>query len=428
VAARGGTVLLTHYSQVGRPFPARPYDSPVPTDWALALHPIHPAHAGSSPVVLVFLAVLVVSSIAVLWPGPRPTRERQEDVPLEPWTGRLTAPQVATRTVGVVLLVLTVLTGRLGSNSELLNLAPALAVGFGWPALVFASAVAGPVWRRLDPWDALARGLGGAAGERASDVRLALIPASALAWYLAAYPDALSPRSVGLALGVYAVAMVAGALAAGRIAWLSRVDVFGILFSWLARMPRGRLRSWRPPRGAELVLGVLAGGLAFGQIRTSAIWGELNVARGALVYATLAELASALLVAGALWALARWALRVGAGGSVAAAALPAVASIALVVAMARSRLFTSLQLLPSLVSDPFGAGSDLFGTRDLGILPPLDPLALAGVQLTTLFLGHVAGAIVLAGRAPREGRRPGIVALSFLVSIGVVAVGVAPGL
>ena len=404
----------------------------MPTAWALALHPIHPAHAGSSPVVFVFLAVLVVSSIALLWPGPRLGARAEEDeveeALLDPWAGGLTGPQVATRAVGVVLLVVTVLAGRVGSGSELLNLAPALAVGFGWPALVFASAVAGPVWRWLDPWDALARAFGAAAGERASDARFAIIPALALAWYLAVYPDALSPRSVGLALGVYAVVMVAGALATGRVAWLSRVDVFGILFSWLARLPRGRLRTWEPPRGAELLLGVLAGGLAFGQIRTSAIWGDLNVAPGAVAYATLADVGSALLVAGALWALARWALRIGAGGSVTAAALPAVASIALVVAMSRSRLFTSLQLLPSLASDPFGAGWDLFGTRDLGIMPPLEPLVLAGVQLATLLLGHLAGAVALAARAPREARRPGILALSLLVSIGVVAVAVAPGL
>ena len=394
-----------------------------------ALHPIHPQHARFSALVAAVGAVSLVVAIAAFWPEPREGRLADDLRPLDSWPGRLTWGQRVTRAVSVFLVALAVSAGRLGAEDGLSNIAPALVVGVAWPALLFVSAAGGPIWRWLDPWDGLARALGADGDDPArGDVRAAVVPALAVAWYLAVYVESAEPRAVGLALGVYSVLMVAGAVVVGRSAWLSRVEVFGLLFGWLARLPRGMLRSWDPPRGAELVLGALAGGLAFGLVRTSEVWGSLNVVEGATLYATLAMLGSAAVVALALWLLERWAARGGGRGSVTAAALPAVAAVALVVALARSRLFTSLQLLPALASDPFGAGWDLFGTRDLPILRPLDPLPLAGVQLAVLILGAVAGAIVLGRRVPRTGRRPAILALGLLVGLGVYVLSLAPGL
>jgi hypothetical protein len=44
---------------------------------------------------------------------------------------------------------------------------------------------------------------------------------------------------------------------------------------------------WEPPPGAEVLLGALTGGLLFGAIRRTELWGGLNVVPGAVVYATL---------------------------------------------------------------------------------------------------------------------------------------------
>ncbi|MGH2767314.1 MAG: hypothetical protein ACRDKA_15650 [Actinomycetota bacterium] len=380
-----------------------------------------------SPISVVVLAAAVVAAAALYWPA-RVSARVPSAVVFDPWSGGLDGRKWAGRVAGVAVLLLAVVTGRLGEPSELRNLAAPLLVGLAWPALLFVGAAAGPVWRSLDPWDGLVRALalGDRGGAPQDDVRWALAPAVAWAGYLSIYRTPLAPRSVGLVLAGYTIVMVAGALAVGRLRWLPRVELFGLMFSWLARLPRGALESWAPPRGAEVVLGALAGGLLFGLVRQSELWGALNVVPGATVWATLGFGGSCAAVAGLAWWAARWAIREGVAGSVTAALVPAVGAVALAVAMARSRLFTSLQLLPQLLGDPFGFGWDPFGIPGRPIEAPLGPTRLAAVQVATLVAGHVAGAIVLGRRAPAN-RGPGTASLVTLVIVGTLAILLAPG-
>lgn len=393
-----------------------------------------------SPLVAASLAVSLLIAVALLWPDRRPAGIPDHDVaPADPgdrvesWWGRLSRPQVVTRAVGVALLVLAVAAGRAGSERELDNIASALVIGAGWPLLVLGSALVGPVWRWLDPWDGVGRlferdpvgkpvGTGGPDGGT-RDVRTAALVALPWVWYLSAYPRTLSPRAVGAALAVYTIAMVAGSLALGRTAWLPRAELFGLLFGWVARLPRGLLGTWRPPRGAELVLGVLAGGLLFGAVRQSPLWGRLNVVPAAQAYAIVGVVAAAAGGAALLWFLARSAGRAGALGSVSVAAVPAVASLILALGMGRNRLFTSVQLLPRLASDPLGQGWDLFGTADWGIVAdPLGQTGLVAARVAVLMAGHLAGAILLARRAAPAARAPGTIALAATLAGGVAAV------
>jgi hypothetical protein len=338
---------------------------------------------------------------------------------------------VVTRSGAVSLLLLAVIAGRLGSSLQLRNIAPALVIGVAWPLLLLGSSLVGPVWRWVDPWDGLARpsdrgttsdGAGGS--ESATrDVWPAVVPALLWVWYLSAFPGSLDPRSVGAAAAVYTLGTLAGCLAFGRRRWLSRVEVFGMLFGWTARLPRGLLPSWRPPAGAEVVLGMLVGGLLFGALRRTSLWGALNTDPFALLYATVGLVSSCALVGGLLWGLERWSGRLGDAGAVTAASVPAVASVAVAIAMARNRLFTSLQLLPALASDPLGLGWDLFGTADWGLNPaPLGDLGLPLAQIAVLAVGHVAGAWVLSRRAELPQRRPGILALGLLATTAALAV------
>jgi hypothetical protein len=291
----------------------------------------------------------------------------------------------------------------------------------------------GPVWRWVDPWDSLARlgdrwvggGPAGEADNVTEDVWPAVVPALLWVWYLSVFPGSLEPPSVGAAVAVYTLATVAGCLAFGRKVWLSRVEVFGLFFGWIARLPRGWLVSWRPPRGAEVVLGVLAGGLLFGAVRRTSLWGALNVAPLALWYATAGLVASCALVGGVLWWLERWSGRLGVPGTVAAASVPAVASVALAFAMARNRLFTSLQLLPGSASDPLGLGWDLFGTAEWTLNPaPLGHVGLPLAQILVLVAGHVAGAWVLIRRAELPERRAATAAVAILSASAALAVSV----
>ncbi|HEV3475379.1 MAG TPA: hypothetical protein VG602_08440, partial [Actinomycetota bacterium] len=297
--------------------------------------------------------------------------------------------------------------------------------GTAWPLLLLASAAVGSVWRWIDPWDGAARLLerGEPGTETATDVRWAVIPALAWVWYVAAYPNSLSPRAVGTALALYTIVTVMGCLAVGRTVWMSRVEVFGLLFGWATRLPLGRLGVWRPPRGTELVLGVLGGGFLFGSIRGSELWGALNVGPLAGLLATIGLVATCTLAAATLTALARRASRRGVPGSVAAAAVPMVVAVGLNLAMARGRLLVSIQLLPRLAGDPFGRGWDLFGTG--GGLPPSSPLgpeALAATQVAILMVGGIVGAIVAGMRTSRAVRGPALAGVTLLGAGAVLAI------
>lgn len=388
-------------------------------------------HVPATPVLAV-LGVLLVAAVAAGWPSPtgrRPEGHTDENE-VTSWAGRLSRAQVACRALAIGVVLLAVLAGRIGPDNQLRNIAPALVIGAGWPLLVLAGSLLGAVWRWLDPWDGLARALErrGAeppdrSGESAGvEVWPVVVPALAWGWYLSAFQDSLSPRAVGTALAVYSIVTVAGCMAFGRTQWLPRVEVFGLLFSWMCRLPGRRLDSWVVPKGAEVVLAIVAGGLLFGPVRRSSLWGTLNVVSLASLYAAAGVIGASAAMGGLFWLLQRWSARLDAPGSLAAAVVPAVASVILAVAMARNRLFTSIQLLPILASDPLGRGWNLFGTAEWGLVPtPLGDWGLALAQAIVLVMGHLAGAVVLARRASRSGRLPAAVALCALLVSAALA-------
>jgi hypothetical protein len=382
-----------------------PYHGP-----ALA-HPLtQPFGLPVSPLVAGWITVALVLLVAFAVPCGEPGSHAREG---GSWAGSLSRPQSAVRVLAVALLVLAVVEGRVGENDELDNLAPALVVGAAWPLLVIASVAVGPVWRWLDPWDGIARVLTrGHADQAARHVWPAALVALPWVWYLSAYGDTLAPRSVGAIVAAYTLFTVAGCLVIGRRRWLSTSEPLGIVLSWMALLPRRRLADWEPPGGAEVLLGVLAGGVLFGAVRRSELWGDLNTARGALWLATLGVMLSAAAVAGLLVVTARWGAERGARAAAARAAVPAVAAIIVAVALDRNRLFTSVQLLPELLGAPFSPTLDP---------APLGTRGLLAAQLAVLAAGHAVGAAVPARRFGRDARAPAALGLSLLALASVVA-------
>jgi hypothetical protein len=374
-----------------------------------------------SPLVAAVAAAVGVVAVAFAVPAGRP-REEASWHDVASWSGSLSAAQFVTRVVAVGLLVLAIAAGRLGRDDELENLAPALVVGALWPLLVLASAVVGRAWRWIDPWDAVARAVSAHRGQTPGHVWPAVLVAVPWVWYLSAYSGTLRPRSVGAILAVYTVFTLAGCLAVGRRRWLSSAEPLGVFLSWLALLPLRRLADWAPPRGAEALLGVLAGGVLFGAVRRSELWGSLNTVEHASIVAALGVLAFCAAGYGLVaWTAARAGFRDVRGAAV-GAFVPAVAGIVVAVAMDRNRLFTSVQLLPGLLGDPFGRGWNLLGPSDQGLDPaPLGTTGLLWAQLGVLVAGHVAGAVVAARRAPRRAREPIGVGLAALAAGSVVA-------
>jgi hypothetical protein len=393
----------------------------------LLAHPLtQPFQLPVSPLVSAWACSAVVLLVAFAWPwgGRSPGRVSEREA--ASWEGALSIPRLLSRLVALAVLALCIAAGRLGTGDELENVAPALIVGAGWPLLVLVGALAGPVWRWADPWDTLARALGGGQGdEHSRNAWPAALVALPWVWYLGAYNDTLEPRSVGAMLALYTVFTVGGCLALGRRRWLSSFEPLGIVLSWLALLPQGRLPDWDPPRGAEALLGVLGGGVLFGAARRSELWGDLNTVDHAQLAASfgviVASAAGAGLVLG-MAAIARLESPVG-GPAAARAAVPAVAGIIVAVAMDRNRLTTSFQLLPQLLGDPFGRGWDLFGRAAAGLdAEPFGVRGLLVAQLAVLLAGHLAGAVALARRLQRPARVPIAVGLGILANLSVLAI------
>jgi hypothetical protein len=395
-------------------------------------HPVsgHP-HVDIPLALTAMVAALAVFVVAVAWPArrrPAPSGP-VEAVPLTAsWPGRLSASQVAVRALAVALLVVTVAAGRVGLDDELENIAPALVVGVSWPLLVLTSAVAGPVWRWLDPWDGTARVLGrepavdGRYGEPGT-VWPATATAFAVMWYVSAFADPLDPRAVGLALALYTVLTVSGCLALGRPRWLGSVEALGLVLSWVALLPRRRLADWAPPRGAEAVLGVFVGGILFGAVRGTGLWARLVGDPADPVTATLGLAVFCLVVAAVLAGVAHASEPLQARAGIARAVVPVVVAVSVAVALERYRFTTSLQLLPGLLGDPFGLGWDPLGPAVEGLDPtPVTPLTLLWLQLAVLAVGHLAGAVVVARGLRDRARLPAALVLVHLTAGSMAAV------
>jgi hypothetical protein len=386
---------------------------PLTEPFQLPISPLVAASAGAALVLLVAFAV------------PRGARRSDEKPEREvaSWARPLSAPQRAARVVAVAVLFLAIAAGRLGVDDELENLAPALVVGALWPLLVLASICLGPLWRWIDPWDSVARVLARNEPENeSSHVWPAVVVAVGWVWYLSAYGHTLSPRSVGAILALYTLLTVGGSLAVGRARWLSSAEPLGILLSWMALLPRRRLMDWSPPRGAEALLGVFLGGVLFGAVRRSELWGSLNTREQAEIYAAVGVVLFCAAAGGVLSLMAKSGEQLGAPGVAARAVVPAVAAIIVAVAMDQNRLTTSVQLLPGLFGDPFGRGWDLFGRSGAGLDPaPLGTTGLVSAQLGLVLAGYVIGAAVLARRVERADRGPVALLLAALASASVVA-------
>ncbi len=406
----------------------------LPTADVMLAHPVL-QHSGLAfpPLLVASIAAWGVFVVALALPERAPfigPAAAAASRPLSSWAGRLSPLQLITRALAVVVLLVTIAAARLGVDDQLENLAPALVVGAAWPLLVLVSIGLGPVWRWCDPWDSLARlGTRGEAGEVADQREDAaqVWPAAVLAlpwvWYLGATADPLDPRAVGIVLAVYSVVTLAGCVAVGRQRWLATAEPLGILLGWLALLPRGRLAGWQPPRGAEALLGVLVGGVAFGAVRRSQQWTGVDAATGAWAYAALALTASCAAVLLLLVLGRRVARPLRGEAGVARAVVPVVAAVVVAVALGRNRLTSSLQLLPGLIGDPFGRGWDLLGPAVDGLDPaPLGVNGLLTAQVAVLVLGHLIGAVVVAWRLDRRARMPTTVVLALLMAATVVAV------
>ena len=389
--------------------------------------------------------VLVVSfvALAVLWSQPLLAQDRF--APLPKLVGRALTSRVvdvACGAIGVGLLALVIWAGLAGTENIDRNLAPAfIYVGF-WLGLVPLSVLFGDVFRAINPWRAMGRLAGWLVGRRAPEPipyprGLGYWPAAAGLMAFATLElvsaDGDRPGSIALATLIYSGLTWFGMALYGVEAWTSRAEAFGVYFGLFARMSvferRGRQVGLRPPLsglarltplpGIAAVLAVMIGTVSFDglsggpefQERVQPITEFLRVDLGLgpkyaleLTYA-IGLVLCVLIVVGFY--------RLGIAGAsrvtprhdarrLAAEFAPSLVPIALAYVAAHyvSLLLFRGQGLAALASDPFGDGSDVFGTADW----PIDYGFVSAelfwyMQLGFIIAGHVAALVLAHDRA-----------------------------
>ena len=391
---------------------------------------------------------------------------------VRPWAARLGSGRTApawtdivqrvfapvTRAWGLVALTTVLIAGWGGPADPTSNIAPVAFYVVLWVGVLWASALIGPFWQALNPWDTLAGLLGAPIGPTPAPEPAgrslayshwpAAIGLFGFVWLELAYYEPSSPRVIAIGLTIYTVVMLAGAVRWGR-RWVQTGEAFTVLFGLVAlispigRRDDGRL-TWRVPfaglatlaprRGTVAVVVTVLGGTTFDGVTRTPWWGEqirltTGWERTAVNTLGLVVVIGLVVVA---YVAATWAA--AALGRTYRRESPqryihTLVPIALAYSVAHyfSLLVFEGQAAWRLMSDPFGRGWDVFGTANHQI----DYLALstgliAFVVTAAMIIGHVVGVVLAHDRAAEEvgGSRAAISQLPMAaVMIGLTVTG-----
>lgn len=333
--------------------------------------------------------------------------------------------EVACKIIGVALFGVVMFAAWLGKPSAATNLAPTAFLIWFWVGLQLVSVLVGDVYRAFNPY----RTIAGAAASLKARIRptlrspagddsrdgtggwIAVAMIAAYLWYELAYHSTDSPRSVAVFLTAYSAVMLGGAALYGRD-WVRTADGFAVLFkkiSLIAPLHRDQTRDLRlrtPLSGLTTLRGgvytvafilTVLGATTFDGFTRSSIWLDLagDLTGWEATFVNTLGLGVIVAFVALLYTLAIKVMAVVTGDSTRELAIEfAPTLVPIVVAYAVAHYFSALlldgQLLINLLSDPFGHGWDLFGTRDYAINWTLvSPAEIAWVQAVAIAVGHV---------------------------------------
>jgi hypothetical protein len=391
--------------------------------------------------------VLVVSFVALgaLWRRPLLER-RAEGRPLPPRAQKVLLGRPLRIVLGLLsvgLFGVVLWAAAFGEDSVAVNFAPTFVWVLFWLGLVPVVVLLGNVWSVLSPWKAVADGVAwawqrlGLTWESPLPYpdRLGRWPAAVLLLGFTtlelAYPNASSPRTLAFAAVVYSWITWVAMAATGREQWHRNGEAFSVYFGLLsriapfgvrdgrivARMPLADLARRGEPPGTVAFIAVMLGSVAFDGFSRTAWWQErqysiessLALERPrlndlALTGFNLLGLIAGVVLVALLFLVAVESARVVSGrrDSLTDAFVSSLVPIALAYAVAHyfSLFVNQSQVARRLVSDPFGYGWDLLGTRDFQpSISPLTPNTIWYVQVGALVVGHVLGLVLAHDRA-----------------------------
>ncbi len=367
----------------------------------------------------------VASSFVILgafWSRPRlaAAAEGRSVADLTSPAGR--AVEVLLKLVGLFLFGVMLYAAWKGNTSSAANITgDALFIWF-WVGLQIVSFLLGDLWRAFNPYVTLADS---AAWVRSRVTRTQLSPSTApdatfwpavaaifgFVWFELAYHSSSSPRSIGVFLTIYSVSLLGGAAVYGR-GWVRTADGFAVLFTKLAaaaplhRDAEGHLRARSPLAGLATVpdiagtvpfILVVLGSTTFDGFTRSSLWTDIAGSRtgwsltaantvGLVVMIGLVSLAYSFAISAMASITGEEPIRLS---NVFGPTLIPIAA-AYSVAHYFSLLMLEGQRMFIQISDPFGRGWDLFGTKDYAIdWTLISPSTIAWVQTLAIAVGHV---------------------------------------
>jgi len=386
--------------------------------------------------------VLVISfaALAFLWRRPvlagraagRPLPEGLQRVLLSP------VLRVLVGVPSVALLVVLWLGALVGRDNSGVNVTPTFVYVYFWIGMPLLVAALGNVWSVISPWKAAADGAGWLARRDSPPFeypeRLGRWPAAVLLLAFATleltYPNPSDPRALALAIAIYSVITWFGAILFGGEVWFRNGDGFSVYFMLLARISPfarreedGRLVVRTPFSGLSIsdatpgmtvFVAVMLGSTFFDGFSRTSIWQNrfYDVQVDLLDRPSLADLVGQLMSLGGLLLAVTFialAFRLAVRGTetiaerrdLAREFVDSLIPITLVYVIAHyfSLLLYQGEVGVKLLSDPWGRGWDLFGTRDFQPnFTFLTPHTIWYVQVAALITGHIAGLAVAHDR------------------------------
>jgi hypothetical protein len=397
--------------------------------------------------------VLVVSfaALAFLWRRPV-LAERATGRPLPAGLQRILLSRwlrVLAGGASLALLVFLWLGALLGKNDSGANFTPTFVYVYFWVGMPLVVVVLGNVWSVLNPWRAAADGVGWLSNR----LRLWGDPPFEYPRWLGRWPAAVlllafvtmelsyvnpsDPHALALAIAIYSCVTWAGAAAFGSERWFANGDGFSVDFQLLSRISAlgrredGRLVARTPFSGLSIAdptpgtiafVAVMLGSTFFDGFSRTSIWQNryYNVQVDLLDRPSLADLVGQLMSLGGLLACVAFvglAFRAATAGTesiserrgLARDFIDSLIPIALVYVVAHyfSLLLYQGEVGYRLLSDPWGRGWDLFGTKSFQPnFTFLTPHTIWYVQVVALVTGHIAGLAVAHDRAVGLFRTP----------------------
>jgi len=340
--------------------------------------------------------------------------------------------EATAKLIGLFLFGVVLFAAWRGNTNFAVNISGDAFLIWFWVGLQFVSAVFGDVWRAFNPYFTIADSAAWVKS-RVTQAEISSVdhgegslwPAAiaifAYLWYELAYHAAAAPRSIGVFLTLYSIVMLAGASRYGR-GWVRTSDGFAVLFSKLSAMaifhldddrrlrirpPLAGIATLTPVRGMVPFIVVVLGSTTFDGFTRSSIWFDISKNRlgwGLTAVHTLGLLAVVLIVGLAyVFAINLMATVTGESTEELSGAFgPTLVPIAAAYAVAHyfSLLVLDGQRMFIQISDPFGRGWDLFGTKDYAIDWLLvSPSVIAWVQTLAIAIGHVLAVAAAHDRA-----------------------------